>query len=108
MVAANARAVLQKENELLDGLIQTAATFMQSLSGVQADVLNDWGDYFKGWRETNDKLIAMTDAELDQHLDDEIQQLNKFRNSITGTSLSDEVHKKFLNDDISDATRLRT
>ena len=85
MVAANARTMLQKENELLDGLIQTAATFIQSLSGVQADVLNDWGDYFKGWRDTNNKLIAMTDAELDQHLDEEINQLTKFRNSITGT-----------------------
>jgi hypothetical protein len=108
MVAANARAVLQKENELLDGLIQTTATFMKSLSGVQADVLNDWGDYFKVWRQTNDKLIAMTDAELDQHLDEEIKQLKKFRGSITGSSLSDEVHKKFLDDDISDAGRLLT
>jgi hypothetical protein len=108
MVAANARAVLQKENELLDGLIQTSATFMQGLSGVQADVLNDWGDYFKGWRETNNKLIAMTDPELDQHLDEEIAQLNKFRGSITGNSLSDQVHKRFLDDDIGDATRLRT
>ena len=108
MVAANARAVLQRENELLDKLMQTTATFMQSLSGIEADVLNDWGDYFKGWRDINTGLITMTDAELGQHLDQEVNKLKKFKSSIEGDSPSDKFHKKFLDDDINDAGRLRT
>jgi hypothetical protein len=100
--------VLQKENELLNGLIQTTATFVQTLSGVQADILNDWGDYFKVWRDVNKELIDMTDAELDQHLKDEIKQLKRSKESITGDSSSDKVHKKNFDDDINDAGRLLT
>ena len=64
MVASNARAVLQKENELLDELIKASSTFMQGLTGVEADVLNEWVNYFKEWRKINKECIGMTDANL--------------------------------------------
>jgi hypothetical protein len=106
MVASNAREVLKKENELLKKLTESASAFTQSLTGVQAAVLNDWAAYFKGWREINDGLIAMTDNDLDQELNEEMKRLKIFRNSLTGDSAAAKFHRKFLDVDIEDAKKL--
>ena len=42
MNAADAKELLKKENQLLVQLSQTASSFVQNLTGDQADVLNDW------------------------------------------------------------------
>jgi uncharacterized phage infection (PIP) family protein YhgE len=109
MVASNARDVLKKENELLNKLAESASTFTQGLTEVQAAVLNDWVVYFKGWRQINDDLMAMTDEKLDQELNEEMERLKNFRNSLTGNSAAAEFYRKKVFDvDIADAKRLLT
>jgi hypothetical protein len=109
MVASNARAVLQKENELLDELIKTTSTFMQGSTGVEADALNEWVNYFKEWRTINEECIGMTDAKLAAHLNSEANRLKRFVSSITKSATTGaKFHKKSFNADSKIAKELLT
>jgi hypothetical protein len=106
MVASNARAVLKKENELLDNLLQTASAFAQNASGTEADVFNAWVRELQGHRDANTGLIGATDAEFDQELGDEIKILERMRASITGNGDVDEYWKDNIGDDIAISKKL--
>ena len=77
MVAANAREVLKKENELLSELAQKAAA---------SSVGSGWVDFMRGWRENNEKLIAMDDLAFAKESNEEIKRLESMRSAITGDS----------------------
>lgn len=106
MDASSAREVLKKENELLDTLAQTASKFAQNLPGVQADVLNDWAAYFRGWHNVNDGLLSMADLSLTQELKAEVKRLEGMRDSVEGDSASAKYWKQVLDEDIEDTKRL--
>lgn len=106
MVAPNARAILEKENEMLDSLVQTASAFAQKASGTEADVLNAWVREFQGHRDANGDLIGMTDAEFDRELNEEIKILERMRASVTGSRDIDEYWKGTIGDDIAISKKL--
>jgi hypothetical protein len=108
MVASNARAVLQKENEFLDQLIKASPTSTQGLTGVEADIINGWVNYFKEWRKINEECIGMTDARLAAHLDSETKRLRRFVSSITSTTTGAKFHKKSFDADFKIAEKLLT
>jgi len=106
MVASNARAVLKKENELLDDLAQRASVFAQNAVGVEADVINAWVREFRGRRESNDELIGKDDSAFDQELKEEIKLLESLRNTITGGSDVAQYWREDLGDDIALSKKL--
>jgi hypothetical protein len=106
MVASNARAILKKENEMLDSLVQTASAFAQKASGTEADVFNAWVRELRGHRDANGDLIGMTDAEFDRELNEEIKILERMRASVTGSRDIDEYWKGNIGDDIAISKKL--
>jgi hypothetical protein len=97
MVAQNARKALEDENKLLDEFAQKAASTPAGAT---------WADFFRGWRETNVKLMSMADAAFDQELNEEIKRLEGMRNSITGDSAGAKVHRDALAADIKNTEDL--
>jgi hypothetical protein len=108
MVASNAKAVLRKENELLDELIKTTSTFMKGSTGVEAHALNEWVNYFKEWRKINKECIDMTNDQLAGHLNAESNRLKGFVSSITSATTGAVFHKKSFNADSKIAKELLT
>ena len=106
MVASNARAILKKENEMLDNLLQTASAFAKKASGTEADVFNGWVQEFQGHRDANNDLIGMPDAEFEQELNQVIKVLESKRASITGNRDIDEYWKGNIGDDIAISKKL--
>jgi uncharacterized protein with von Willebrand factor type A (vWA) domain len=106
MVASNARAMLKKENEMLDNLVQTASAFAQKASGTEADVFNAWVQELQGHRDANSDLIGMTDAEFDRELNEEIKVLEGMRAAITGNRDVDAYWKGNIGDDIAISKKL--
>ena len=74
--------------------------------GVQADVLNDWAAYFRGWHNVNDGLLSMADLSLTQELKAEVKRLEGMRDSVEGDSASAKYWKQVLDEDIEDTKRL--
>src|SRR5262245_25790616 len=101
MAISNARAILKKENEMLDNLVQTASAFAQKASGIEADVFKAWVKELKGHRDGNSNLIGMADAEFDRELNEEIKVLEGMRAAITGNREIDEYWKGNIGDDIA-------
>lgn len=97
MVAANAREVLKKENELLNELAQRAAA---------SSVGSGWADFIRGWRENNEKLIAMDDSAFAKELNEEIKRLESMRSAITGDSPGAKYWKDSLSTDIANSKEL--
>ena len=83
MVAANAREVLKKENELLSELAQKAAA---------SSVGSGWVDFMRGWRENNEKLIAMDDSAFAKELNEEIKRLARSTGKTHSAPIS-QIHK---------------
>jgi CRISPR/Cas system Type II protein with McrA/HNH and RuvC-like nuclease domain len=108
MVASNAREVLRKENELLDELIRTSSEFTRNLTGAEADILNGWVAYFKGWRDINEECIGMTDNKLKAHLDAETKRGKKYVAGSTGTTTAAKFHKKNFDADLNAVKKLLT
>ena len=106
MVASNARAILKKENEMLDGLVQAASAFAQKAAGAEADIFNAWVQEFQGHRDANSDLISRTDAEFDRELNEEIEVLERMRASITGKRDIDEYWRGNIGDDIAISKKL--
>ena len=106
MVASNARAVLKKENEMLDNLVQTASAFAQNAAGTEAEVFNAWVRELQGHRDANNDLIGRTDAEFDHELNTEIKILEAMRAAITGNRDIDEYWKGNIGDDIAISKKL--
>ena len=106
MNAADAKELLKKENQLLVQLSQTASSFVQNLTGDQADVLNDWPEFFSRWRATNEKVINKADNLFHQDLEEERAFLEAMRNSITGNTPAAEFWRDMLTRDIDSAGRL--
>ena len=99
MVASNARELLKEENQLLDKLAQVAST-----SGSIGD---GWVAFFRGWRESNEKLIGMADdSAFAQELNEEIKRLESMRSSITGDSAGAKYWKDVLGADIENGKKL--
>jgi hypothetical protein len=98
MVAANAKDVLKKENELLSDLQQRAS--------ASASVGEGWAQFFKGWRAANDRLIAMADSAFEQEVNAEIKRLESMRNAITGDSPGATFWKESLGFDIDNSKEL--
>jgi hypothetical protein len=86
MVAKNARAVLGKENELLDDMMRSASEFAKKATDDQlsADNLKSWELDLRGYRDYNEQLIQMSDAEFDKSMREEIELLGSVRDSIKG------------------------
>ena len=78
------------------------------LTGLEADVLNVWGDFLEALRETNKELIGMTDAKLGQNLDAENRLLKKITTSITGTSTIAKFYKKSFEMELKAEKKLLT
>lgn len=106
MVAPNARAILKKENEMLDELVQTASAFAQKAAGVEAEVFSSWVQELQGHRDANSDLIGRTDAEFDRELNEEIKVLERMRASITGNGDIDEYWKDNVGGDIAISKKL--
>ena len=106
MVANNARAVLKKENELLDDLVQRASAFAQGAGGAEADVLNAWVRELRGHREANDDLIGRDDAGFDRELNKEIKVLEGMRAAITGDGDIEKYWRDNIGDDIAISKKL--
>lgn len=97
MVAANAREVLKKENELLSELAQKASA---SSAG------SGWVDFFRGWRENNEKLIAMDESAFAKELNEEVKRLESMRSAITGDSAGAKYWRDSLSTDIANSKEL--
>lgn len=97
MVAANAREVLSAENELLNELAQRAAASSEG---------SGWADFIRGWRENNEKLIAMDDSAFVKELNEEIKRLESMRSAITGDSPGAKYWKDSLSSDIANSKEL--
>jgi hypothetical protein len=93
MVAANAREVLKEENKLLSELGQRAAG-------------SGWADFFRGWRENNEKLIAMDDSAMAKELNEEVKRLESMRSAITGDSAGAKYWRDSLSADIANSKEL--
>ena len=106
MVASNAREVLKKENELLEELAKRTSTFAQNLPALQADIINDWAAYFRGWQKVNEDLIGKADSAIDDELKMEMKRLEGMRNSVTGDSASAKYWRQVLDEDIEIANKL--
>jgi hypothetical protein len=106
MVTSNARAILKKENELLDNLLQTATAFAQNASGTEADVFNAWVRELQGHRDANTGFIGLADAEFDRELNEEIKILEGMRTAITGNRDIDAYWKDNIGDDIAISKKL--
>jgi hypothetical protein len=104
MNEADAKDLLNKENELIGMLIDTAKTFTQNLSGAQADVLNDWPEFFMNWREANQK--TSNSANFHQDLEAERAFLDVMLNSIPGNTPAADFWRKTLTSDIEVLDRL--
>jgi hypothetical protein len=104
MIEADAKELLDTESELIGKLIDTARSFMQNLSGAQADVLNDWPEFFTRWRETNQK--TRNSAKFNEDLEDERAFLEVMLNSIPGNTPAADFWRKTLNSDIDVLDRL--
>jgi hypothetical protein len=107
MVASNARAILQKESEMLNKLVQTASAFAtEAAAGTEADVFNAWVHELQGHRDANNDLIDKADAEFDRELSEEIKVLERMRASITGNTAIDEYWKDNVGEDIAISKKL--
>ena len=107
MVASNARAILKKESEMLNKLVQTASAFAKdAAAGTEADVFNAWVQELQGHRDANNDLIGKADAEFDQELNEEIKLLERMRASITGNTAIDEYWKGNIGEDIAISKKL--
>jgi uncharacterized protein with von Willebrand factor type A (vWA) domain len=106
MVASNARAILKKENEMLESLVRTASAFAEKASGTDADVFNAWVQELQGHRDANSDLIGKTDAEFDRELNVEIKILESMRAAVTGTRDIDEYWRANIGDDIAISKKL--
>jgi hypothetical protein len=105
MVTSNARAILKKENELLDNLLPATA-FAQNASGTEADVFNAWVRELQGHRDANTGFIGLADAEFDRELNEEIKILEGMRTAITGNRDIDAYWKDNIGDDIAISKKL--
>ena len=107
MVASNARAILNKESEMLEKLMQTASAFAKdAAAGTEADVFNAWVRELQGYRDANSDLVGKADAEFDRELNEEIKLLERMRASITGNTAIDEYYKGNIGDDIAISKKL--
>jgi hypothetical protein len=107
MVARNARAILKKENEMLDNLIERAKEFTNKTVGEEfVDDLNSWVDDLVGYREINQQLIDMDDKAFDAALRAEITLLEGMRNFITSQSEAAEYWRNKLAGDIDTSKAL--
>ena len=96
MVAATAREMLKKENELLGELAQRASA---------SSVGSGWADFFRGWQASNEKLIASDDTAFAKELNAEIKRLETMRDAISGDSGA-KFWKDALNADIANSREL--
>lgn len=99
MVASNARAILNAENELLDELAQKTSAFASKAAG--AEVVNSWLREFRGRRESNDALLGKDDAALDKDLKEEIKILEGLRNAVAGDGDIAQYWRADLGEDIA-------
>ena len=106
MVASNARAILQKENEMLGDLVQTASAFAKKAAATEAGVFNAWVRELRGHQDINEKLRAMDDTGFAEQLNSEIKILEGMRASITGNSDVAEYWRGHIDDDIAIARAL--
>jgi hypothetical protein len=106
MVATGARAVLTKENEMLDELVQTASAYAQNATGLGREVFDAWVAALSGHRDINASLIGMSDADFDQALQGEAGLLQNSLNPIAGSGPVAQYWKAQLNEDIKIANKL--
>jgi hypothetical protein len=107
MVASNARAILNKESEMLKDLVQIAADFAKKAApGTEAEVFNAWVQELQGHRQANSDLVGLKDAEFDQELSEEIKILEAMRGAITGNRDIDAYWKGNIGDDIAISKKL--
>lgn len=107
MVATNARAVLTKENEMLDALVQTASAYAQNAAGLEKDVFDAWVAALSGHRNINASLISMSDGDFDQALQGEAGLLQNSLNPIaSGSGPVAQYWKAQLDKDIKIANKL--
>jgi hypothetical protein len=108
MVAKNARAVLGKENELLDDMVRSASEFAKKATDDQlsADNLKSWEVDLRGYRDYNEQLIQMSDAEFDKSMREEIDLLESVRDSIKANGDTARYWRNKFDDDIKLMKRL--
>jgi hypothetical protein len=111
MAESNPKKVLTKEQELLNGLAETARKFVHDLAGEDDQVAvlgNHWVAYFEGWRAVNAGLIKLEDGPRNQALKNEIALLKKFHDALNGDSspVAGFYRDKVFKPDIDDAEDL--
>jgi hypothetical protein len=107
MVASNARAMLERENEMLEEFGQTVSSFAGQAVGTEVNLFDAWKQEFVGHQKFNSNLMAKkNDEEFISALNKEIKILEGMRDSITGDSDIDKYWKDHVNDDIKIAKAL--
>jgi hypothetical protein len=106
MVASNARAMLEKENEMLGDLVQTVSGFAQQAVGKETNLFEAWMRELRGHQKVNETLSGKDDKGFTEQLNKEIKILEGMRASITGNSEIDEYWKGHIDDDIAIAKGL--
>jgi hypothetical protein len=106
MVASNARAMLERENEMLGDLEQTVSGFAQQAVGNEANLFEAWTRELRGHQEINEELRGKDDKGFVAQLTQEIKILEGMRASITGNSDIDDYWRGHVEDDIAVAKGL--
>ena len=97
MVASNARALLKKENEMLDDLVQRASAFAQEEPrATEADVFNAWVRELRGHRDANNDLIGLDDAGFERESTKRSRFWKRLRVAITGAAISISIGETIL------------
>jgi len=106
MSPSDAKALLLKENELLDKLIETVNQF--SMTPAQAAVLNDWKEYFTRWQAVNTELRGLSDPNFKQRLGDERDVLKRMIREIRNDTSTGKFYKDMLDKDAGRANEMGT
>jgi hypothetical protein len=106
MVASNARAMLERENEMLGDLVQTVSGFAQQAVGNDTNLFEAWTRELRGHQKVNEALSGKDDKAFAEQLNKEIKILEGMRASITGNSEIDEYWRGHVDDDIKIAKAL--
>jgi len=106
MSPSDAKALLQKENELLGKLITTVNQFQ--MTAEQSAVLNDWTVYFTRWQTVNDELRGLGDDQaFKARLKAEAKVLNDLKDYLRDdNSTHGKFYKEMFDKDATKADQM--
>jgi hypothetical protein len=107
MSPSAAKALLEKENALLAKFIDTVTQF-PGLAPEEAEVLNDWKEYFTRCRTVNDEFRQLADNDFRRRIKDERKVMKDMRDAINDKTSTGKFYKDMLAKDIKWADKMGT